>query len=184
MSQAADDSQMLKKPKVLIPEAKLQERIREIAGDINHDDRGRSIVGICVLQGSFIFFSDVIRHIDAPITCEFLGVSSYGNKTVSSGEVKVTLDINEPLEGKHVIIFEDIVDSGLTLRYLMDMLRSRKPASLNTCSLLLKPDAVQADIQVDYLGFKIGKEFVVGYGLDYAGKFRGLPYIGQMEHEH
>jgi hypoxanthine phosphoribosyltransferase len=180
----SEEAAIVQKPKVLIPEAKLQARVQEIAHEINHDYQGRSVVGICVLKGSFIFFSDVIRHLDMPITCEFLGVSSYGNKMVSSGEVKVTLDINEPLEGKHVIIFEDIVDSGLTLRYLMDMLRSRKPASLKTCSLLLKPDAVMADIQVDYLGFKIGKEFVVGYGLDHAGKFRGLPYIGQLEHEH
>lgn len=172
------------KPKILIPEIKLQARVQEIAHEISHDYRGRSVVGICILKGSFIFFSDVIRHLDLPMTCEFLGVSSYGNKMVSSGEVKVTLDINEPLEGKHVIVFEDIVDSGLTLRYLMDMLRSRKPASLKSCSLLIKPDALQADIQVDYLGFKIGKEFVVGYGLDHAGKYRGLPYIGYLEHEH
>jgi hypoxanthine phosphoribosyltransferase len=174
----------MQKPKVLIPEVKLQARVQELAHEINHDYRGQSIVGICILKGSFIFFSDVIRHVDVPVTCEFLGVSSYGNKMVSSGEVKVTLDINEPLEGKHVIIFEDIVDSGLTLRYLMDMLRSRKPASLKTCSLLIKPDALKADIQVDYLGFKIGSEFVVGYGLDHAGKYRGLPYIGYIEHEH
>jgi hypoxanthine phosphoribosyltransferase len=118
------------------------------------------------------------------VTCEFLGVSSYGNKTVSSGEVKVTLDINEPLEGKHVIIFEDIVDSGLTISYIMEMLRARKPATLKCCSLLLKPDSLKTPVNVDYIGFKIGNEFVVGYGLDYAGKFRGLPYIGYIEHEH
>ncbi len=180
----SDDTPTIQKPKVLIPEVKLQARVQEIAAEINHDYHGRPVVGICILKGSFIFFSDVIRHLDMPVTCEFLGVSSYGNRMVSSGEVKVTLDINEPLEGKHVIIFEDIVDSGLTLRYLMDMLRSRKPASLKTCSLLIKPDALQADIQVDYLGFKIGKEFVVGYGLDHGGKYRGLPYIGYIEQEH
>jgi hypoxanthine phosphoribosyltransferase len=180
----SDENQPNQKPKVLIPEVKLQARVQEIAHEINHDYRGRSIVAICILKGSFIFFSDIIRHLDLPLSCEFLGVSSYGSKMVSSGEVKVTLDINEPLEGKHVIVFEDIVDSGLTLNYLMDMLRSRKPASLKSCSLLLKPDSLKTDIQVDYTGFKIGKEFVVGYGLDHAGKFRGLPYIGYIEHEH
>jgi hypoxanthine phosphoribosyltransferase len=103
---------------------------------------------------------------------------------VSSGEVKITLDINEPLENKHVIVFEDIVDSGLTLSYIMSSLRARKPASLKSCSLLLKPDSLKTEIDADYLGFKIGKEFVVGYGIDFAGKFRELPYIGYIEHGH
>jgi hypoxanthine phosphoribosyltransferase len=180
----SDDPILSQKPKVLIPEVKLQARVAEIAHEINHDYRGKQVVAICILKGSFIFFSDVIRHLDIPVTCEFLACSSYGNKMVSSGEVKITLDINEPLEGKHVIIFEDIVDSGLTLSYLVDMLKARKPASLKSCSLLLKPDALKTEVQVDYLGFKIGKEFVVGYGLDYAGKLRGLPYIGFIEQEH
>jgi hypoxanthine phosphoribosyltransferase len=171
-------------PKVLIPEAKLQARIAELAQEISQDYAGREITAICVLKGSFIFFSDLIRQIDLPMTCEFLGVSSYGNKMVSSGEVKVTLDITEPLVNRHVIIFEDIVDSGLTLSYIMDTLRARKPASLKSCSLLLKPDSLKTPIEVDYLGFKIGKEFVVGYGIDYAGKFRGLPHIGCLEYEH
>jgi hypoxanthine phosphoribosyltransferase len=118
------------------------------------------------------------------MTCEFLGVSSYGNKMVSSGEVKVTLDINEPLENRHVIVFEDIVDSGLTLSYIMNSLKARRPASIKSCSLLLKPDNLKTEIDIDYLGFKIGKEFVVGYGIDFAGKFRGLPYIGYIEHGH
>ncbi len=139
---------------------------------------------ICVLRGSFIFFTDLIRQIDLPVTCEFLGVSSYGNKMVSSGEVKLTLDINDPLEGRHVIVVEDIVDSGLTLHYIMSLLRARKPATLKSCSLLLKPESLKLDIDVDYIGFRIGNEFVVGYGLDYAGKYRGLPYIGFLEHEH
>jgi hypoxanthine phosphoribosyltransferase len=171
-------------PKVLISIEKLDERITELAAEIQNDYAGREIVAICVLKGSFIFFSDVLRKIDLPTSCEFLGVSSYGDKKVSSGEVKVTLDINEPLEGKHVILFEDIVDSGLTLSYLLSNLRARRPASLRTCALLMKPESMRLDVPVEYVGFKIGPEFVIGYGMDYAGKYRGLPYIGYLEPEH
>lgn len=178
------DENMNKQPKVLIPEVKLQARIAELAQEISHDYHGKEITAICILKGSFVFFSDLIRRLDLPITCEFLGVSSYGNRMVSSGEVKVTLDINEPLENRNVIVIEDIVDSGLTLNYIMSMLRARKPASLKSCSLLMKPESLKTTIDVDYLGFKIGKEFVVGYGIDLAGKFRGLPYIGYIEHGH
>ena len=171
-------------PKILIPEVKLQARIAEIAQEINHDYKGRDITAICILKGSFIFFSDVIRRLEMPMSCEFLGVSSYGNKMVSSGEVKLTLDITDPLENKHVIVFEDIIDTGLTLSYIMNMLRARKPATLKSCALLMKPESLKTDIDADYLGFRIGREFVVGYGIDYAGKHRGLPYIGHLEHEH
>ena len=173
-----------KAPKILIPEVRLQGRIAEIAQEISQDYRGKEITAVCILKGSFIFFSDLIRRLDLPMTCEFLGVSSYGNKMVSSGEVKVTLDINEPLENKHVIVFEDIIDSGLTLSYIMNSLRARKPASLKSCALLMKPDSLKIEIEADYLGFKIGNEFVVGYGIDYAGRFRGLPYVGYIEHGH
>lgn len=171
-------------PKILIPEVRLQKRVLELAQEISHDYRGKEVTMVCVLRGSFIFFSDLVRQIDLPMTCEFLGVSSYGNKMVSSGEVKVTLDIHEPLEGRHVIVVEDIVDSGLTLHYIMSMLRARRPATLKSCALLHKPEAMKLDIDVDYTGFKIGNEFVVGYGLDYAGKLRGLPYVGYLEHGH
>lgn len=178
------DEDLKKTPSVLIPEVKLQARIAELAQEINHDYRGKEVTAICILKGSFIFFSDIIRKFEFPMTCEFLGLSSYGNKMVSSGEVKVTLDINEPLENKHVIVFEDIVDSGLTLSYILSSLRARKPASIKSCSLLLKPDSLKTEVDVDYLGFKIGNEFVVGYGIDFAGKHRGLPYIGYIEHGH
>ncbi len=171
-------------PKVLIPEVKLKARVREIAQQINHDYAGKEITAICILKGSFIFFSDVIRSIDLPMTCEFLGCSSYGGEMVSSGEVKVTLDINEPLEGKHVIVFEDIVDTGLTLRYILNALKARRPASLRCCTLLVKPDSLKVPVEIDYQAFQIGSEFVVGYGLDYGQKFRGLPYIGYLEKEH
>jgi hypoxanthine phosphoribosyltransferase len=180
----SSNEEKLQQPKVLIPEVKLQARIAELAQEISHDYQGREITAICILKGSFIFFSDVIRQLDLPLTCEFLGVSSYGNRMVSSGEVKVTLDINEPLENKHVIVFEDIVDTGLTLSYIMSSLRARKPASIKSCSLLMKPDSLKTEIDVDYLGFKIGNEFVVGYGIDFAGRHRGLPYIGYIEHGH
>ncbi len=178
------DENAADKIKVLIPEVKIQARVAEIAQEIAHDYRDKEITAICVLKGSFIFYSDILRRLDLPLTCEFLGVSSYGNKMVSSGEVKVTLDINEPLEGKHVIVFEDIVDTGLSLSFIMNMIRARKPASLKSCALLLKPDALKTDIEVDYLGFKVGNEFVVGYGIDYAGKHRGLPFVGYIEHGH
>lgn len=178
------DQKILFNPKILIPEVKIQARIQELALEINRDYRGREITAICVLKGSFVFFADLIRYLETPLTCEFLGVTSYGNKMVSSGEVKVTLDINEPLENRHVIVFEDIVDSGLTLSYILNSLKARKPASLKSCSLLLKPESLKTEVDVDYVGFKIGNEFVVGYGIDYAGKHRGLPYIGFLEQEH
>ena len=151
------DETMPLQPQTLIPEVKLQARVLELAQEISNDYRGQEITAICILKGSFVFFSDLIRQLDLPLSCEFLGVSSYGNKMVSSGEVKLTLDINEPLENKHVIVFEDIVDSGLTLSYIMNTLRARKPASLKSCALLLKPESLKTEIDVDYVGFKIGK---------------------------
>jgi hypoxanthine phosphoribosyltransferase len=178
------DEKLKQPPKILIPEVRLQARLEELAQEISNDYRGKEIVAICVLKGSFIFFSDLIRKMDLRLSCEFLGVSSYGNKMVSSGEVKVTLDINEPLENKHVLVIEDIVDSGLTLSYIMSSLKARRPASIKSCSLLLKPESLKTEIEVDYVGFKVGREFVVGYGIDYAGKWRGLPYIGYIEQEH
>jgi len=171
-------------PRVLIPEVKIQNRVRELAQQISQDYGDEEVTAICILKGSFIFFSDVIRHLDLPLTCEFLGLSSYGNETVSSGEVKVTLDLTAPLEGKNVIVFEDIVDSGLTLQYILRNLQSRAPESLRVCSLLVKPKSLKAPIEVDYVGFDIGNEFVVGYGLDYAGQYRELPYVGFLENEH
>ncbi len=171
-------------PKVLIPEVKIQSRVKELGQQINSDYQGKELTLICTLKGSFVFFSDLIRHLEIPMTCEFLGLSSYGNQKVSSGEVKVTLDINEPLQDRHVLIVEDIVDSGLTLKYMLEALSARKPASVRSCALLVKPDSLKTEVEVDYIGFKIGNEFVVGYGVDYAEKMRGLPYIGYLENEH
>ena len=122
--------------------------------------------------------------LETPLTCEFLGVSHYAHEVLASGEVKVTLDINEPLENKHVVIFDDLVDSGLTLTYIFHSLQARKPASLKTCCLLVRTEHLLPNVQVDYMGFKIGKEFVLGYGIDDGGRFRELPYIGYVEHGH
>ena len=171
-------------PKVLIPEIKIHSRIKELAQEINQDYQGKEITAVCTLKGSFVFFSDLIRHIEIPMSCEFLGLSTYGNQMTSSGEVKITLDINEPLQNRHVLIFEDIVDTGLTLQYIFNSMKVRKPASLKTCALLLKPKSLKTEVHIDYLGFKIGNEFVVGYGVDHAQKYRGLPYIGYVENEH
>jgi hypoxanthine phosphoribosyltransferase len=169
---------------VLISEEQLENRISELSHEISRDFKGKEVVAICILKGSFIFFSDLVRKLDLTVSCEFLGLSSYGDKTVSSGEVKVTLDLNTPLEGKHVIVIEDIVDSGLTLSYILKSLSARNPATLKSCALLLKPASLKVPAEPDYVGFRIGNEFVVGYGMDLAGKLRGLPYVGSLEHDH
>ena len=183
MSNSQPDDFGLKQPRTLISEAKLKERVAELAREIRQDYDGKQVVAVCVLKGSFIFFTDLLRHLDLTISTEFLGVSAY-NRTVSSGEVKVTLDINEPLENKHVLVIEDVVHSGLTLNYIMNMLRARKPASLKSCALLVKEERLKIAPPIDYWGIKLGKEFVVGYGIDHDGKYRGLPYIGAIEHDH
>lgn len=161
----------------LIDEKKIADRVREIGLAITKTCNNQELIAVCILRGSFIFFSDLIRNIDADIKCEFLGVSSYGNMQKSSGEVKLTLDLTNAIEGKNVLVVEDIVDSGLTMSYLTKNLAMRNPKSLTTCSLLYKPDAVKNDVKLDYVGFEIGNEFVVGYGLDYQGYYRNLPYI-------
>jgi len=171
-----------REPPVYLSEVRIKSRVQELADRINRDFEGKEITAICTLKGSIVFFSDLIRLLKGPVTCEFLGVSSYGSQTASTGEVKVTLDLNEPLHGKHVLLVEDIVDTGLTLEFLTANLRAKKPASLSTATLLFKPEALKApDLKLDYIGFEIPNKFVVGYGLDYAEKFRGLPYVGVLE---
>lgn len=171
-------------PKILIPEVKIKSRVKELGHQISYDYQGKEIIAICVLKGSFVFYSDLVRQIEVPLTCEFLGLSSYGGQTKSSGEVKVTLDITEPLKGRHVLIIEDIVDTGLSLKFLMSTLSARGPASLRSCALLFKPDSLKTQVDINYVGFKIGSEFVVGYGVDYQERMRGLPYIAYVESEH
>ncbi len=158
----------------------IQAKITEIAGKLTEKYKNESVVAICVLKGSFMFYSDLIRNIKGDVQCEFFGVSSYQG-TTSSGEVKVTLDLTHSVEGKHVLLVEDIVDTGLTMNYLKTNLMSRKPKSLTTVTLLEKPDALKVPCEVDFVGFKIRNDFVVGYGLDYQGLYRNLPYIALVQ---
>lgn len=166
--------------KPYLSEEQVQKKVAEIGAELTKKLKGKKVVAICVLKGSFIFYSDLIRHLDIDITCEFFGVSSYHGNT-SSGEVKVTLDLTHPIEGQHVILVEDIVDTGLTMNYLKSALLTRNPASLTTVALLEKPEALKVPCKLDHVGFKITNEFVVGYGLDYQGYYRNLPYIGQVQ---
>lgn len=171
--------------RVLISEEQLTKRIREMAAEITRDYAGKNPTMICILKGAVMFYSDLLRYIPIPLTMDFMAVSSYGNKTKSSGEVEIRKDLSTSIEGKHVIIVEDIVDSGFTLSYLTRMLSSRGAASVKLCTLLDKPArrAPGITLKSDYSGFVVGDEFVVGYGLDYAEYYRNLPYIGVLKPE-
>ena len=166
---------------VMISAEQLQERIAEMGAQIASDYEGKDLVMAGVLNGCFIFFADLVREIGLPITTDFLGLSSYGNATKSSGVVQITKDLSGPVEGRHLLIVEDIIDTGLTMSYLLENLETRRPASVRICSLLSKPDRHQVEVPIHYLGFTIEDRFVVGYGLDYAGKYRNLPYIGVVQ---
>ena len=167
--------------RVLFSEEELDKRVSEIAAEINRDYAGKEPMLISVLRGSFVFMADLIRKIEVPCTVDFMAVSSYGRGTTSSGQVQITKDLSDDIEGKDIIVVEDILDSGNTLSYLMELLRARKPASMKLCTLLDKPDRRVKEVHVDYSGFAIPDEFVVGYGLDYAEKYRNLPYIGILK---
>jgi hypoxanthine phosphoribosyltransferase len=168
-------------PPVLIPESEIQERVTEMAQQISTDyaDKG-DIVLIGVLKGAFIFLADLARQLTIPRTIEFIAVSSYGAGS-TSGAVRLVMDVRANIEGRHVLIVEDIVDTGNTLNYLIGVLESHGPASIRTCTLLHKAEMAEVDVQLDYVGFGIGGEWVVGYGLDYAEHNRTLPYIGTVE---
>ncbi len=163
---------------VMLSEEKVDERIEQIGKQISEDYAGKQVHLVCVLKGGSFFMCELAKRITVPVSLDFMSVSSYGSSTKSSGIVKIVKDLDEPLKDKHVIIVEDIVDSGRTLSYLMEMLRSRGPASLRLCTLLDKPERRMVDVTVDYTGFEIPDEFVVGYGLDYDQRYRNLPYIG------
>ncbi|MCC7031765.1 MAG: hypoxanthine phosphoribosyltransferase [Acidobacteria bacterium] len=167
-------------PDVLIPQARLATRITELATEIRAALPDDHIHFVCVLKGAFLFLADLVRAMDERVTMDFIAVSSYGTGTRSSGEVRLVKDVDASLEGRHVVIVEDIVDTGLTLHYLQDILRRRGPASLRTACLLSKPSRRTIDVRVEFIGFTIEDRFVVGYGLDYAEQYRNLPYVGVM----
>lgn len=166
---------------ILIPEAKLQARVAALAGAITADYRGKDLLLVGILKGAILFMADLTRQIEIPLEMDFMAISSYGNSTESSGVVRILKDLDGSIEGKHVLVVEDIVDSGLTLRYLLEYLARRNPASLRVCALLDKEKVHDKSPQLAYIGFTIADRFVVGYGLDYAQKFRNLRYIGVLK---
>jgi hypoxanthine phosphoribosyltransferase len=166
----------------LISTEQIARRVREIGAQIERDYQGKELVLLGVLKGSYMFISDLARNIDLPLSIDFIGLSSYGEATESSGVVKITSDLAKPIENKHVLIVEDIVDTGLTMRYLLDNLATRRPASVKLCTLLHKPSRARTRIPIDYLGFQIEDRFVVGYGLDHEDKYRNVPFIGVLRH--
>lgn len=169
--------------KVLLTEEELSKRVDEMAADIRRDFSGKNPLFVGVLRGSFIFMADLVRKVDIPCTLDFMATSSYGKSTVSSGTIKVTKDISADVEGRHVIIIEDILDSGNTMAFLIDLINAKKPASIHTCTLLDKPERRKVDVTADYAGFVVPDAFVVGYGLDFADNYRTLPYIGILKPE-
>lgn len=172
---------MSDKISVLIDEKTVDERIAEIGRKISEDYAGKSIHFICVLKGSVFFTCELTKHISLPVTLDFMCISSYGDGMESSGRLKISKDLDENIEGREVIVVEDIIDSGRTLSYLMNLLSARNPKSLKLCTLLDKPERRVTEVAVDYVGFEIPDKFVVGYGLDYAQKYRNLPFIGIVE---
>lgn len=174
---------MSEKIRVLLNEEEVDSRIQEIAQKINQDYEGRELHMICILKGGVFFMCELAKRIKVPVSLDFMSVSSYGDDTKSSGVVKIVKDLDQPLEGKEVLVVEDIIDSGRTLSYLLEILQSRNPNSVKLCTLLDKPERRVTDVKVDYCCFNIPDEFVVGYGLDYAQKYRNLPYIGVVEFE-
>ena len=172
---------MSEKIRVLLSEAEVDARIQEVADVINKDYEGKEVHMICVLKGGVFFMCELAKRITVPVSLDFMSVSSYGGGTKSSGVVKIVKDLDEPLDGKDVIVVEDIVDSGRTLNYLLELLGKRNPKSLALCTMLDKPERRVVDVKVDYTGFNIPDEFVVGYGLDYDQRYRNLPYIGVVE---
>ena len=172
---------MADKIRVLLTEEEVDTKINEIAAKISEDYAGKQIHLICILKGGVFFTCELAKRLTVPVSMDFMSVSSYGAGTESSGVVKIIKDLDEPLEGKDVLIVEDIIDSGRTLSYLIDILSKRNPKSLRLCTLLDKPERRVTQVQVDYTCFNIPDEFVVGYGLDYAQRYRNLPFIGIVE---
>ncbi|MDE7322678.1 MAG: hypoxanthine phosphoribosyltransferase [Lachnospiraceae bacterium] len=174
---------MAERIRVLLTEDEVDARIKQIGDEISRDYEGRQVHLVCVLKGGSFFMCELAKRISVPVSLDFMSVSSYGGDTKSSGIVKIVKDLDEPLQGKDVIVVEDIVDSGRTLSYLLELLGQRGPKSMKLCTLLDKPDRRVVDVNVDYKGFEIPDAFVVGYGLDYDQRYRNLPYIGVVELE-
>jgi hypoxanthine phosphoribosyltransferase len=168
---------------ILVQPDELAHRVRELAGEISRDYEGRDLLLIGVLKGAVFFLSDLMRHLEVDCEVDFMAVSSYGSSTDSSGIVRILKDLDAPIADRHVLIVEDIVDSGLTLSYLFRMLRARNPATLEVCALLTKPDRREVDLPIRYVGFEIPNRFAIGYGLDHAERFRNLPYVAVLEGE-
>ncbi len=165
---------------ILVQADHLQRRVRELGAEVSRDYADRELLLVCVLKGAVFFLSDLMRAVDVPCEVDFMAVASYGSSTDSSGVVRILKDLDAPIEGRHVLIVEDIVDSGLTLQYLMRNLRARGPASLEVCALLTKPDRRRAEVAARYIGFEIPDRFVIGYGLDHAERHRNLPYVAAL----
>ena len=172
---------MAERVRSLIDAETIQARVREMGAQITRDYQGKDLVLVPVLKGSFVFASDLARAIDLVVDVDFLAVRSYGDGTETSGVVQITSDLTRPIEGKEVIVVEDIVDTGLTMAYLLENLETRHPASLKLASMLHKPARTRVPVEIDYLGFTIDDVFVVGYGLDYAQRYRNLPFLGVLE---
>ncbi len=169
--------------RVLITREQLQKTVADLGARISADYRGKNPIVVSVLKGAFVFMADLVREITVPCTIDFMAVSSYGNSDRSSGQVQIIKDLDTNIEGRHVIVVEDILDSGVTLSYLLELLRARRPASVSLCALLDKPARRRVQVKIDYRGLEVPDEFIVGYGLDYAEKYRNFPEIGVLRRE-
>ncbi|TWH79468.1 hypoxanthine phosphoribosyltransferase [Sedimentibacter saalensis] len=169
--------------KILITEDELQAKVKELGAKITEDYQGKDLLLVCVLKGAVLFVSDLMKRIDLPLEINFMAISSYGSNTQSSGVVRILKDLNQSIEGRNVLIVEDIIDSGLTLSYLTENLKAKGPESVEICTILDKPDRRTTSLNIKYTGFQVPDEFVVGYGLDYAEKYRNLPYIAVLKEE-
>jgi hypoxanthine phosphoribosyltransferase len=167
--------------RTVVPTDELNQRVKELAAEVSRDYDGKDVLLLGILKGAVFFLSDLMRALKIPVEVDFMAISSYGSATKSSGVVRILKDLDRPIEGRHVLIVEDIVDSGLTLRYLLGNLGGRSPASLEVCALLSKREARVVDVPVRYVGFEIPNEFVIGYGLDYDERYRALPYVATLE---
>ena len=168
---------------IMLTEEQIQQRVRELAQQVSEDYQGKDLLLVCVLKGGVVFLTDLMRHLDIHHAVDFMAISSYGASTESSGVVRILMDLNTSIEGKNVLIVEDIVDTGHTLDYILRNLSTRRPASLKVCALLNKPSRRLLDVPIDYVGFDIPNKFVIGYGLDFGEKYRNLPFVGVLRPE-